>query len=101
MKVKMLVQTNYDGNLREKDTEHEIEESVAQRWIANGIAESKAIDVEFTEVPEVIYDDMTAKQLYKLCVEKDLDVVAKESKEYYIEKLDESNIAAEDSAVEE
>lgn len=86
----MLKQTYFEGP-KSIGEEHEVPEDVAVRWINNGIAEAVAIDVEFTEVPEVVYSDLTAKKLYKLCVELDLDVVAKESKEYYITKLNENN----------
>ena len=33
------------------------------------------------------YESMSAKELYALCKEKGIDVEAKKSKEYYIEKL--------------
>lgn len=38
---------------------------------------------------EDTYEDMTPKQLYDLCVEKDIDVETKKGKQYYIDKLDE------------
>lgn len=36
---------------------------------------------------EVDYSNMKAKELYDLCVERGIEVEAKKSKEYYIEKL--------------
>lgn len=46
-------------------------------------------DEEDDEDEEENYDSMTAKELYKLCKEKDIDVKPKKTKEYYIDLLEE------------
>lgn len=52
---------------------------------AKGKAKGKA------EVDEKDWDeDMSAKELYDICVEKDIDVLKKKSAEYYIERLKDS-----------
>lgn len=45
---------------------------------------------------EIDYSEMTAKELYKLCKERDIDVVPKKSEKYYIKKLEEYDEAQED-----
>lgn len=45
---------------------------------------------------ELDYDDMTAKELYDLCKEKDIAVQPKKSKEYYIDRLHDSGYPEED-----
>lgn len=92
-KVKLLVNTAYQGPRKEGDVIN-VPDDFAHRWIKNKIAEpvvEDEVDVEpeVEEIPEaeVSYEDMNAKQLYALCKEKGLDVEAKKSKEYYIEKL--------------
>lgn len=105
MKIIMNVTTHYKG-LKLKGKEYDVDSVTAQRWEANGIG----IIVEKGKVEEVVNDDldnidevediednenetdyakMSAKKLYTLCKEKELDVKAKQSKEYYIEKLQE------------
>lgn len=105
MKVIMNVSTHYKG-AKLKGKEYDIDSVTAQRWEVNGIASI----IEETKEKEVVNDDldnidevediednenetdyakMSAKKLYTLCKEKELDVKAKQSKEYYIEKLQE------------
>lgn len=84
----MLVNTNYSGK-KAKGKEYTVDDDVAKRWKANGIAtivtESKE-EVECQlEVKE--FKDMTAKELYEVAVENDLDVEQKKPKAYYIDKL--------------
>lgn len=113
-KVKLLVNTAYQGPRKEGDVIL-VPEGFANRWVKNGIAElvSDEVDGEgdevITEEPEnepeesnevqegqepeveaVDYASMKAKELYDLCVEKGIEVEAKKSKEYYIEKLNEA-----------
>ena len=44
-------------------------------------------DDDYEEEEELDYDEMSVKELYKLCKDKGLDVPAKKSKDYYIEEL--------------
>lgn len=89
MKVKMLMNTNFQGFRKIGDIV-EVDGTTMERWVQRGIAETAAVIVEAEAKEEVAIENMSAKKLYKLCVEKDLDVVAKESKEYYIQKLNEN-----------
>ena len=110
-KVKMLVNTAYQGPRKEGEV-IDVPEDFAKRWVKNGIAELVS-EVETDEEEEVIepelinegegtgevqegtqeedavvdYSSMKAKELYDLCVEKGIEVEAKKSKDYYIEKL--------------
>lgn len=112
VKVKMLVNTAYQGPRKEGDV-ISVPEDFAKRWVKNGIAdyvqeENEADEPETPagdaqeQVDEATEDDtaheestddktdyesMSAKELYALCKEKGIDVEAKKSKEYYIEKL--------------
>lgn len=111
VKVKLLVSTAYQGPRKEGDVVL-VPEDFAARWTKNKIAEyveTKETDevvseeetveevaAETEETEEVVdepvqgdvdYSSMSAKELYALCKEKGLEVEAKKSKEYYIEKL--------------
>lgn len=88
IKVKMLVNTAYQGPRKEGDI-IPVPEDFARRWVKNGIAEfAGAQEVEQAEVEEAVdYSSMTAKELYELCKSQGIEVEAKKSKEYYIEKL--------------
>ena len=87
-KVKLLVNTAYQGPRKEGDVVS-VPDDFAHRWVKNGIAEYTSEQVEEEPVKEegTDYSTMSAKELYALCKEKGLDVEAKKSKEYYIEKL--------------
>lgn len=52
---------------------------------------------EEDEDEELDYNDLNAKELYKLCIEREIDVKPKKKKEYYIEKLE----AADNAEYEE
>lgn len=101
----MLVNTAYQGPRKEGDV-ISVPEDFAKRWVKNGIAayvhEVHETDESETHVDETTedgtaheehtddktdYESMSAKELYALCKEKGIDVEAKKSKEYYIEKL--------------
>lgn len=118
VKVKMLVNTAYQGPRKEGDV-ISVPEDFAKRWVKNGIAayvqakqETDEPETPVDETPETDdvqgqadettedgtapeestddkpdYESMSAKELYALCKEKGIDVEAKKSKEYYIEKL--------------
>ena len=105
VKVKMLVNTAYQGPRKEGDV-ISVPDDFAKRWVKNGIAayvhEEHETDEPETPVDETTedgnaheehtddkpdYESMSAKELYALCKEKGIDVESKKSKEYYIEKL--------------
>lgn len=50
---------------------------------------------------EIDYSEMTAKELYKLCKERDIEVVPKKPAKYYINQLEEYDKANEDWADDE
>lgn len=91
--VEMLVDTAYQGPRKMGDV-ISVPEDFANRWVKNGIAkrtsakpeaQAKAPVEEPAQVDE--YAELTAKDLFNMCKEKGIDVEAKKSKEYYIEKL--------------
>ena len=110
VKVKLLVNTAYQGPRKEGD-EFFVPEDFAERWVKNGIAvyaddsengnqndddDTGVNDAAVDDAGETTNDDaedahdyesMNAKDLYALCKEKGIEVEAKKSKEYYIEKL--------------
>lgn len=88
MKVRMLADTNYQG-FKAVGKEYDVPEIIAQRWVNNGIA-------EIAEKVVININDLSSKELYKLCVEQGLEVEPKKSKEYYLELLE-----AEKEEVEE
>ena len=77
MKVKMLVQTRFQGIALRAGQEYDVKDDVANRWVKNRIA------VLSEKEPK----DMTAKELYKLCLEKGIEVAEKQSKATYLEAL--------------
>ena len=106
VKVKMLVNTAYQGPRKEGDV-ISVPEDFAKRWVKNGIAayakdqgdvhgdendtagnvgnsDTGSGDTN-NETPD--YNGMSAKELYALCKERGIEVEAKQGKEYYIEKL--------------
>ena len=48
------------------------------------------------EDEEVDYSEMTAKELYKLCQERDIEALPKKSEKYYINLLKENDKAHDD-----
>lgn len=104
-RVKFLTDTAYQGPRREGD-EINVPDDYALRWEKNGIAkimgdeyitkeEHKDTEVEDKEITnEVVsevevedFTNMNAKELFAKCKERGLEVEAKKSREYYIEKL--------------
>lgn len=81
MLVKMKVQTTFQGEKLVPDVEIDVNDVVANRWAKNGIA--TIIGKGEEKDPK----EMTAKQLYKLCLEKGIEVPEKQSKEVYLEAL--------------
>ena len=117
MKIKMLKLTNFNG-VKAPGTIHNIVPEIAQRWIRTGIAiafndEQSPIQSEVLvneeikpELPELVlaaeettekeatqqsFSEMSAKALYDLCVERNLNVEQKKSKAYYIDILNAGN----------
>ena len=103
LKVRFLVNTAYQGPRKEGE-EIYVPEDFASRWAKNSIAEIVTEDEKSDQhdVPEEEavadeapaeeegkhdYSDMNAKDLYALCKQKGIEVEAKRSKEYYLEKL--------------
>lgn len=103
-RVKFLTDTAYQGPRREGD-EINVPDDYALRWEKNGIAkimgdeyiakeEHEDTEVEDKEITnEVVseevedFTNMNAKELFAKCKERGLEVEAKKSREYYIEKL--------------
>lgn len=97
-RVKFLVGTAYKGPRKEGEV-ISVPDDFANRWVKNGIAMligeepsvEKVVDTEtpseITETNIADYENMSPKDLYALCKDKGIDVEAKKSKEYYIEKL--------------
>ena len=103
-RVKFLTDTAYQGPRREGD-EINVPDDYALRWEKNGIAkimgdeyitkeEHEDTEVEDEEITnEVVseevedFTNMNAKELFAKCKERGLEVEAKKSREYYIEKL--------------
>ena len=104
-RVKFLTDTAYQGPRREGD-EINVPDDFALRWEKNGIAkimgdeyitkeEHEDTEVEDKETTnEVVseeevedFTNMNAKELFAKCKERGLEVEAKKSREYYIEKL--------------
>lgn len=81
MLVKMKVQTNFQGIKLKAGDEFDAKDAVAQRWAKRGIAD--IIESGKEKDPK----DMSAKELYKLCVEKGIEVAEKQSKAVYLEAL--------------
>ena len=102
LKVRFLVNTAYQGPRKEGE-EIYVPEDFASRWAKNSIAEivTEGEKSDQHDVPEEVvadevpaeeedkhdYSDMNAKDLYALCKQKGIEVEAKRSKEYYLEKL--------------
>ena len=102
LKVRFLVNTAYQGPRKEGE-EIYVPEDFASRWAKNSIAEivTEGEKSDQNDVPEEVvadevpaeeedkhdYSDMNAKDLYALCKQKGIEVEAKRSKEYYLEKL--------------
>ena len=104
-RVKFLTDTAYQGPRREGE-EINVPDDYALRWEKNGIAkimgdeyitkeEHEDTEVEDKEITnEVVSEEevedfanMNAKELFAKCKERGLEVEAKKSREYYIEKL--------------
>ena len=83
MLVKMTTSTLYGKPLIAGD-EVNVPEAVAKRWEKAKIA----IIIEQPKEEKTV-EEMTAKELFELCVEKGFEVEPKKSKAYYLEFLKE------------
>lgn len=88
------------------DDEDEEEEDVKKSKKDSGkkLPKKQEDDWEDDEEDDIDYDEMTPKELYKLCKERKIDVVPKKSEKYYIKKLtewDEAHSEWEDEEDEE
>lgn len=58
-------------------------------------------DWDDEEEEETDYNEMTVKELYKLCKDRELDVEPRKKKAYYIEILEEDDLAVDDDVEDE
>lgn len=58
-------------------------------------------DWDDEEEEEIDYNEMTVKELYKLCKDRELDVEPRKKKAYYIEILEEDDLAVDDDEDED
>ncbi len=100
MKVKFLVSTAYKGPRKEGDV-ISVPDDFAKRWAKNGIAEIIEDDSNSNKnrtthetssktADTADLSSLSAKELYELCVKKEINVEVKKGKEYYLEKLAEA-----------
>lgn len=80
MLVKMKVQTTFEGTVLRIGDEVNVNDTVAQRWAKCGIADT-------LQKAEKLPKDMSAKELYKLCVDNGIEVAEKQPKAVYLEAL--------------
>ena len=95
MLVKMKVKTRFLGHSVAPGDEFDVDSKVANRWAEKGIAE--IIDGGKKEKSP---EEMTAKELYALCIEKGFDVEEKQKKEVYLTALAEADNDNEDNIEE-
>lgn len=81
MLVKIKVQTNFQKKKLFVGNEVEVNDAVAHRWAKCGIAD--IIAEEKAKNPK----DMSAKELYKLCIDSGIEVAEKQSKAAYLKAL--------------
>lgn len=75
----MLVQTHFNGETLKPGDTPVVPDDVAARWVENHLASALKEEKKLT--------DMTAKELYKICIDKGLEVEEKQSKAVYLEAL--------------
>lgn len=84
MLVKLLTQTRYKGDTIFPDTEINVDDKTALRWEKSKIA---SIIKGNSGSP---LEQMSAKELYALCLEKGIEVAEKQKKEVYLDLLKEA-----------
>ena len=91
--LKFLAKAYPDENA-EEDEEDDYEEE--EKSIKKKGKSSKDEDWEESTDDAVDYEDMTAKELFKLCRERGIEVMPKKPEKYYIRKLEEYDQAQDD-----
>lgn len=90
MKIKLLVSTRFKGPKKVGDI-IDVSIKTGMRLADNGIGEivdeAGDTDEDVVEDSSDPYANMKPKQLYELCVKQGLEVEAKQTPEYYKEKL--------------
>ncbi len=95
MEVIMVKPTRWNGASLKAGDVVPVDLAVGQRWIRNGIAQQ--VEEEQAQVISDVgdgnpgsnpYDGLKAKELYELCIGSGIEAEEKQSKAYYIEKLE-------------
>lgn len=86
-----------------EDDEDEEYEKPTKRKPAKTSQKSKEVDDDWEDEDneDLDYSEMSPKELYKLCKERDIDVEPKKSSKYYINQLEEYDQAQDDWSDEE
>lgn len=92
--LKFLAKAYPDENAEEEDEEDDYEEE--EKSTKKKGKSSKDEDWEESTDDAVDYEDMTAKELFKLCRERGIEVMPKKPEKYYIRKLEEYDQAQDD-----
>ena len=96
--LKFLNKAYPDPNADEDDDDEEVtkpKKSKGDKAISKKPVQEEEWDGE-DEAGEIDYSELSAKELYKLCKERDIDVMPKKPEKYYIKKLEEYDQAQED-----
>ena len=94
MFVQMIVDTHYDG-FKKVGEQLEVREDVAKRWISRGIAFEVVQEVKKEEKEKMNYSVLKSKELYDLCIERNIEAEQKQQKEVYIQLLEELDMMKE------
>jgi len=73
----------------------EVPNDVARRWMRNGIAVAHII-VEETPAASNEPANLSAKELFRECLKIGIEVEAKQTREYYLEKLSQQVVPTEE-----
>ena len=102
--MKFLAKAYPDENAEDDDDDDDYEEEKPAKKNKGNKGKSgfmnKPVDDEEEdwedEEEEIDYEELSAKELYKLCKARDIDVMPKKPEKYYIKKLQEYDKAQED-----
>jgi hypothetical protein len=102
-KMLKLLDKAYPDSDGDEEEEEDEEDDKKSKKHGNKKPDSKGKkDVEEEEDDEEVdYSEMSAKELYKLCKERDIEVEAKKAEKYYIKKLEKWDAENADSEDEE